>query len=69
MDHRIRHALSMGSINKLSGQIEAEETFIGGKTRNVHKSKRGRKTAGAGGTDKTAVMGILERGRIPARSG
>jgi transposase-like protein len=31
MDHRIRHALTMGTINKLSGQIEADETFIGGK--------------------------------------
>jgi transposase-like protein len=29
MDHRIRHALTMGTINKLSGQIEADETFIG----------------------------------------
>jgi|SRR5579871_576129 len=36
MDHRIRHALSMGTINKLSGQIEADETYIGGKARNMH---------------------------------
>ena len=38
MDHRIRHALTMGTINKLSGQIEADETFIGGKARNMHKT-------------------------------
>ncbi|MGC9946561.1 MAG: IS1595 family transposase [Bryobacteraceae bacterium] len=62
MDHRIRHAFSMGSINKLSGQIEADETFIGGNARNMHKSRRGQKITGTGGTDKTAVMGILERG-------
>ncbi len=62
MDHRIRHALSIGTINKLSSQIEADETFIGGKARNMHKSKRGQKITGTGGTDKTAVMGILERG-------
>jgi transposase-like protein len=62
MDHRIRHALSMGTINKLSGQIEADETFIGGKARNMHKSKRAEKITGTGGKDKTAVMGILERG-------
>src|ERR1039457_684977 len=62
MDHRIRHALSMGSINKLSGQIEADETYIGGKARNMHKAARGRKITGTGGKDKTAVMGILERG-------
>jgi transposase-like protein len=62
MDHRIRHALSMGTINKLSGQIEADETFIGGKARNMHASKRAIKITGTGGKDKTAVMGILERG-------
>src|ERR1022692_1241464 len=62
MDHRIRHALSMGGINKLSGQIEADETYIGGKARNMHKAARGRKITGTGGKDKTAVMGILERG-------
>jgi transposase-like protein len=62
MDHRMRHALSMGNINKLSGQIEADETFIGGKARNMHNSKRGQKITGTGGKDKTAVLGILERG-------
>jgi len=62
MDHRIRHALTMGTINKLSGQIEADETFIGGKARNMHREKRERVITGTGGKDKTAVMGILERG-------
>ena len=62
MDHRIRHALSMGTGNKLSGQIEADEAFIGGKARNMHRSKRAAKITGTGGKDKTAVMGILERG-------
>jgi len=62
MDHRIRHALTMGTINKLSGQIEADETFIGGKARNMHKGKRAEKITGTGGKDKTPVMGILERG-------
>src|ERR1700674_2620439 len=62
MDHRIRHALTMGTINKLSGQIEADETFIGGKARNMHREKRERVITGTGGKDKTAVIGILERG-------
>jgi transposase-like protein len=62
LDHRIRLALTMGSFNKLSGQIEADETFIGGKARNMHASKRAAKITGTGGKDKTAVMGILERG-------
>src|SRR5438094_8714326 len=62
LDHRIRFALTQGSFNKLSGQIEADETFIGGTARNMHAEKKARKTTGTGGKDKTAVMGILERG-------
>ncbi len=62
MDHRIRFSLGMGPGNKLSGQVEADETFIGGKARNMHSATRGRKITGTGGKDKTAVMGILERG-------
>ncbi len=62
MDHRIRFALTQGSFNKLSGQIEADETFIGGKARNMHASTRAKKVTGTGGKDKTAVLGILERG-------
>jgi transposase-like protein len=63
LDHRIRFALySGGSFDKLSGEVEADETFIGGKARNMHVGKRERRITGTGGKDKTAVMGILERG-------
>jgi len=62
MDHRIRLALTMGTIDKLSGEVEADETFIGGKARNMHLDKRERRITGTGGKDKTAVLGILERG-------
>ena len=62
MQHRIRLALSAGSFDKLSGEVEADETFIGGKARNMHVSKRERRITGTGGKDKTAVMGILKRG-------
>jgi transposase-like protein len=62
MDHRIRFSLGMGPGNKLSGQVEADETFIGGKARNMHADKRAEKITGTGGKDKMAVMGILERG-------
>jgi transposase-like protein len=62
MDHRIRFSLNMGPGNRLSGQVEADETFIGGKARNMHADKRAEKVTGTGGKDKTAVMGILERG-------
>src|ERR1022692_393729 len=62
MDHRIRFSLGMGPGNKLSGQVEADETFIGGKARNMHASKRARVITGTGGKDEAAVLGILERG-------
>lgn len=62
LDHRIRFALGMESAGKFSGEVEADETFIGGKARNMHAGKRARKITGTGGKDKTAVMGILERG-------
>jgi transposase-like protein len=62
LDHRIRFALGLAPGNKLSGQVEADETFIGGKARNMHADKRAEKITGTGGKDKVAVMGILERG-------
>lgn len=62
MNHRIRFALSVATTGKLSGHVEADETFIGGKARNMHVAKRLRRITGTGGKDKTTVMGILERG-------
>src|SRR5437773_316261 len=40
MLHRIRLAMQDGSIEKFSGRVEADETFIGGKARFMHKGKR-----------------------------
>jgi transposase-like protein len=63
MMHRIRFALHNGTFETmLSGHVEADETFIGQKARNMHASVRARKITGTGGRDKTAVMGIVERG-------
>ena len=62
MMHRIRFALHSGSFKKLSGHVEVDETFIGGKARNMHASKRAQKIKGRGVTGKTVVMGMLQRG-------
>jgi transposase-like protein len=62
MDHRIRFALGMGPGAKLSGEVEVDESFIGGKARNMHAVKRARKITGTGGKDKVIVMGMMERG-------
>ncbi len=65
MLHRIRLAMQNGSFMKIGGnggEVEADETFIGGKARNMHLAKKGRRITGTGTKDKVAVMGILERG-------
>jgi transposase-like protein len=65
MLHRIRLALQAGTMMKVGGnggEVEADETFIGGKARNMHLSVKARRITGTGTKDKVAVMGILERG-------
>jgi transposase-like protein len=50
------------SATKLSGEIEVDESFIGGKARNMHASKRARVITGTGGKDKAIALGMVERG-------
>jgi transposase-like protein len=65
--HRIRLALQGGSLEKqFSGDVEADETFVGGKIRNMNLKAKGRHilkygnvTSGVAG--KAIVMGLLER--------
>jgi transposase-like protein len=63
MNHRIRLALHAGSFDKMSGHVEADETFIGGKARNMHASKRRKLgiSQSKSMVGKVAVMGLLER--------
>jgi len=63
MLHRIRLAMQTRTWAKMKGAVEADETFIGGKAKFMHWSKRNRVIRGTGGMDKTPVLGILERGR------
>jgi hypothetical protein len=42
--------------------VEIDETFVGGKTRNMHKSKRPKDVSARGGRGKAIVLGMLERG-------
>ncbi|MFZ1217905.1 MAG: IS1595 family transposase [Chthoniobacterales bacterium] len=62
MGHRIRLAIREGMSNMMKGRVEADESFIGALSRYVHKDKRSEKITGTGGSGKTAVMGLLERG-------
>ena len=59
MLQRIRLAMQNGSLAKQTGQVEVDETFIGGKARNMHAGKR--KVNGTGPVAMTAVQGLLER--------
>lgn len=61
MLHRIRLALQDDDGGKLGGEVEVDETFIGGLARNMHMRKRREKINGTGGRDKIAVLGILQR--------
>ncbi len=59
LQNRIRLAMQTGTFRKLSGTVEVDETFIGGKARNMHKGAR--KAKGTGIAGKAVVMGLLER--------
>src|ERR1035441_9929520 len=66
MLHRIRLAMQSKTFNKLGGEVEVDETFIGGKARNMHKSRRQKASSVDGGmhggAGKAIVMGMLQRG-------
>ncbi|MFL6387336.1 MAG: IS1595 family transposase [Terriglobales bacterium] len=66
MLHRIRLAMQNGSLMKLGGSgtpVQVDETFIGGKARNMHKSKRARMDKMSFG-NKTIVAGFLDGGTV-----
>jgi hypothetical protein len=62
MMHRIRLAMQEDGGGMLGGEVEVDETFIGGKSRNMHAAKRRAKITGTGGKDKEIVFGMVERG-------
>lgn len=70
MLHRIRLAMRDGSFEKIGGNgpVEIDETFVGGKVKNMHKSRRPKDVGLQGGSGKAIVLGMLERGgRVKAK--
>ncbi len=63
MLHRVRLAMQDSDTGgKLGGDVEVDETYIGGKARNMHKARKARVMKGSTGmAGKVAVMGLLER--------
>lgn len=61
MLHRIRLAMQTESFGKIGGEVEVDETFIGGRGHNMHRSKRAKFKGARGHIGKVAVMGLLER--------
>src|SRR5262249_36209285 len=57
----VRLALQRGTFEKISGPTEADETFIGGLARFMHKDKKAKKIKGTGGMGKELVVGLLDR--------
>jgi transposase-like protein len=58
---RIRLAMQATGSDLFEGHVEVDETFLGGKSKNMHPAKRRRMIKGTGGQGKVAVLGILER--------
>ncbi|MXZ70833.1 MAG: IS1595 family transposase [Acidobacteria bacterium] len=67
MLHRIREAWADGTAGEFAGPVEADETFVGGKAKNMHAAQR-RELTGRGGVDKMTVAGVRDRatGRVRA---
>jgi transposase-like protein len=64
MLHRVRKAMGDDSEEKIggTGPVEIDETFVGGKVKNMHRSKRPKNVHLQGGNGKAVVLGMLERG-------
>src|ERR1035441_963591 len=67
IDHRIRSAMKQNK-GHIFGTIEADENFIGGLSKNMHKAKRLAAIKGTGGKGKTPVFGMKSRaGEVRAK--
>jgi len=62
MCHRFRAAMKNEEFKQLLGQVEIDETFLGGKQKNRHKNVRAKyHGGGAANTGKVTVIGAIAR--------
>lgn len=62
MLHKIREFMKSQNNQQVSGDVEIDETFVGGKNKNRHKDKKVEKCQGRSFKDKSPVFGVLQRG-------
>jgi transposase-like protein len=60
--HRIRAAVADADTTLLNGIVEVDETYIGGKAKNMHAKDRAEKIQGRGTVNKAMVLGAIQRG-------
>jgi hypothetical protein len=58
MPHRIREAMKTRTARKFTGEVESDETFVGGKAANMHERRRERDILGRGAVGKAVVHGL-----------
>ena len=62
MLQRIRNCFGFDNDNNLSNEVEVDETYVGGKNKNKHNTKKVEGTQGRSVKDKAPVFGMVERG-------
>lgn len=69
MAHRIRYAMTQEPLfSKLNGTVEVDETYVGGKSKNMHRKEREKRIQGRGTVDKAPVVTLVERdGRVKSQ--
>ena len=68
MLQRIRNCFGIDSSIQLDNEVEVDETFVGGKNKNRHESKKVKESQGRSVKDKTPVFGMVERdGKLVAK--
>ena len=69
MLQRIRKCFGIENDNELDNEVEADETYIGGKNKNRHADKKIENSQGRSSKDKTPVVGMVEReGKLNAKA-